>query len=156
MPSMHELGRIAFYRGYSACPKLNNSSGFVANSSVNSPILPSGESTSPYEGGTTLTTPIFSYAYTDITKNKNFMLLWNKLFSSEVGQSDYGYCGRNNISTTINDSNTENYGYNITSSIGSDWGWISGISNSSSTIYRYLSRFYRHQGIPCVQFNYSK
>ena len=148
-PSVAEFSRIIYYRGYSV-----SGNNFNTGDPVRQPI-----STSVSKGSTTLTTPIFSMAYS--RAGNNFPAVWN----SVVGSGDNA--GVNNITTSINSSAANNYSYQRTSEYDSSTSgytykneWITGSYTDPSywntTQYRNAWRLTKHQGIPFTKFDYSK
>lgn len=148
-PSVAEFSRIIYYRGYSV-----SGNNFNTGDLVRQPI-----STSVSKGSTTLTTPIFSMAYS--RAGNNFPAVWN----SVVGSGDNA--GVNNITTSINSSAANNYSYQRTSEYDSSTSgytykneWITGSYTDPSywntTQYRNAWRLTKHQGIPFTKFDYSK
>lgn len=147
-PSVNEFSRIIYYRGYSV-----SGNNFNTGDIVRQPI-----STSVSKGSTTLTTPIFSMAYS--RANNNFPSVW----SSIVGSGDSS--GANNITTSVNTSATDNYSYQrisewVSSSYTYKNMWVYGKyeddqNYQNTTEYRNAWRLTKHYGIPFVKFNYSK
>ena len=146
-PSTAELSRIIYYRGYSVSGSNFNTSDIVRNAI----------STTVSNGGGILTTPIFSLAYSR-AKNQ-FPTVWSNVVGSGTD------AGPNNITTTINTSETNNYSYQRMSTdyTGQTYEnqWIVGKYDSSgyywnTTAYQNAWRLTKHQGIPFTKFNYSK
>lgn len=148
-PSIGELSRIIYYRGYSV-----GGSNFTAANMVRQDI-----SNSIPSGGTDLTTPIFSLALKAMN-NANFPDVWNVIF----GSGNQGSV--NNITTRPNGdsiSTNDNYSYQVETNYSNSiytyrsvwvygkhntdyWGTAQGQMNA----YRYT----KHKGIPFTQYNY--
>lgn len=146
-PSAAELSRIIYYRGYSVSGA-NFNTGDVVRNAI---------STTVANGGGVLTTPIFSLAYAR-AKNQ-FPTVWTNIVGSGTD------AGPNNITTTVNTTEANNYSYQRTQTYsGSDYvysnTWIIGSYNDSqywNTIqYNNAWRLTKHQGVPFTKFNYSK
>ena len=146
-PSAAELSRIIYYRGYSV-----NGNNFNTGDTVRQPI-----STSISNGGGVLTTPIFSLAYSR-AKNQ-FPTVWSNIVGSGTDS------GPNNITTTVNTTEANNYSYQRTQTYsGSGYvysnTWIIGNYTDpaywNTTQYNNAWRLTKHQGIPFTKFNYSK
>ena len=147
MPSVNELSRVIYYRGYSVSGQYFNTSDVVRQAI----------STSVANGGTVLTTPIFSNAYAKA--GNKFPTVWSNM----VGSGDNA--GVNNITTTVNASSANNYSYQRTiqyNSSGNTYSneWVVGSFNDQSywntTQYNNCWRLTKHQGIPFTKFNYKK
>lgn len=144
-PSVGELSRIIYYRGYSS-----GGSTFTQKSCRQ-------EIKDVASGNTESTIPIFSLALKTMGQS-NFPSVWNNI----VGAEDTG--SQNNITTTVSgvSSDSDNYSYQVYVSYGttttytSQWvrgqyntGW-GGPSQGQTNGWRYT----KHQGIPFVQYNY--
>lgn len=146
-PSVGELSRIIYYRGYSS-----GGSNFVARScrqEVKDDITSGGEISD---------TPIFSLALKGMGQS-----LYPEVWKNIVGSGDYGTV--NNITTTVDSfgSDADNYSYQVytnysgnTTTYESQWmvggfntGW-SYDSQGKNNAWRYA----KHQGIPFVKYNY--
>lgn len=146
-PSAAELSRIIYYRGYSVSGS-NFNTGDVVRNAI---------STTVANGGGILTTPIFSLAYSR-AKNQ-FPTVWSNIVGSGTD------AGPNNITTTVNTTEANNYSYQRTQTYsGSDYvysnTWVVGSYNDTSywntTQYNNAWRLTKHQGVPFTKFNYSK
>lgn len=146
-PSVAELSRIIYYRGYSI-----SGSNFNSGDMVRQPI-----STSVPNGNGVLTTPIFSLALARATNQ--FPTVWTNI----VGSGDNA--GPNNITTSINSSASNNYSYQrMQQYSGTSYSytneWIVGSSQDNTylnnTAYLNAWRLTKHQGIPFTKFNYTK
>lgn len=148
-PSVAEFSRIIYYRGYSV-----SGSNFNTGDIVRQPI-----NTSVVNGGGVLTTPIFSIAYS--RANNQFPSVWSNI----VGSGDNA--GVNNITTSINSSDADNYSYQRVQQYDGGSGsyvysneWVCGNYNDSSfwnsVPYNNAWRLTKHRGIPFTKFNYSK
>ena len=146
-PSAAELSRIIYYRGYSV-----SGNNFNTGDIVRQPI-----STSISNGGGVLTTPIFSLAYSR-AKNQ-FPTVWSNIVGSGTDS------GPNNITTTVNTTEANNYSYQRTQTYsGSSYvysnTWVVGSYTDpaywNTTQYNNAWRLTKHQGIPFTKFNYSK
>ena len=145
-PSIGEMSKIIYYRGYSAV-SIFNAAGYVRQPIVNN--IPNG--------GTDISTPIFSLA-----SARGYVAdVWKNI----VGSNTSGTV--NNIVTTRNlDSGTigDNYSYQTYPQsyeyITYNTEWIEGSYNENNnltwTAKRNAWSYTKHQGIPFTQFNYSK
>lgn len=142
-PSVGELSRIIYYRGYSATTLFN--SAIYARK----PILDTISN-----GKTKTTTPIFSLA-----KSKGYVAdVWNNIVGSENNGTP------NNIVTTRDTSGTDgdNYSYQTFQDYSSNQftQWVNGenvqqytyMQNAKLNAWSYT----KHFGIPFTQFNYQK
>ena len=146
-PSAAELSRIIYYRGYSVSGS-NFNTGDVVRNAI---------STTVANGGGILTTPIFSLAYS--RARNQFPTVWTNIVGSGTD------AGPNNITTTVNTTEANNYSYQRTQTYsGSDYvysnTWVVGSYNDPSywntTQYNNAWRLTKHQGVPFTKFNYSK
>ena len=141
-PSVAELQRVLFYRGYS-----------VSGATFNTPSQITGTiKDNVANGKTVLTTPIFSMALA--SAQNQFPAVWNQV-------SELGY---NNITTSVNTSENENYAYLRFATWGNsgaeysyqwlvgDWEGDDWVENTNINAWR-LSK---HKGIPFTQFSYAK
>ena len=149
-PSVSELNRVLFYRGYSAM-----GSSFLSINSVRAAI--NNKLTTVSSKGV-LGIPIFSLALAKMTSN--FPTEWT-VFNGNSENSTEG--GINNIASTMDSSSTDNYSYVSYS------GWINS-EYTTTTAWRvgeYMSgytnpegynasRLITHQGIPFVTYHYKK
>lgn len=145
-PSIGELSRIIYYRGYSAVP-IFNSPGYVRQPIIED--VPNGD--------TELTTPIFSLASV-----RGYLAdVWNNI----VGSNNTGTA--NNIVTSRpydSGSDDNNYSYQTYSPDYTNTNyvniWMEG-NYSEWNYYEYEAQmkawnYTKHQGLPFTQFNYSK
>ena len=145
-PSIGELSRIIYYRGYSSGG--NTFTAKACKQEIKDNIT---------SGGTAETTPIFSLALKEM-KNSALPGVWKNI----VGTVDTGTA--NNITTTVMGfgSDADNYSYQVYTSYGTTttyeyrwmygefntgWGWEAEGKNLG---WRYTP----HQGIPFVKYDY--
>lgn len=143
MPSVGELSRIIYYRGYSA-----GGNTFVSNDvrqNINSKL--------------TDDKAIFSKALATMT-NAHMPSVWNNI----VGSGNYGSVNNITTSTSGESSDSDNYSYQVYESYenqsnvyysrwsvgGYNPNWSYGGSGNNNT-WRYTE----HQGIPFTQYNYT-
>jgi hypothetical protein len=152
-PSINELSRILYYRGYSVSGENFNASSIVRNSI----------STNVTNGGTPATTPIFSLAMSRISNaGGKFPEVWTNISNSD---------GNNMTTTTVSSQYTHNYGYgSIPVSYNSDSNtmtyedkWVPGANSDyyqgwwGASVIRQMWRCSTpHSGIPFVKYTYSK
>ena len=147
MPSVGELSRIIYYRGYSS-----GGSSFLSRAcrqAIKEDVV---------SGNTDYTTPIFSLALKAMGQY-NFPAVWNNI----VGSGNSGTS--NNITTTVSgyDSAADNYSYQVYESYtGSGTTYSSQWMKGEYNEYSYQGqgpmngwRYTKHQGIPFVQYNYT-
>ena len=146
MPSIGELSRIIYYRGYSS-----GGSSFLSQACRQ-------EIKDVASGNTPYTIPIFSLALKAMGQY-NFPSVWNNI----VGSGNSGTV--NNITTTVSGLSeaADNYSYQVKESY-TDSGttytseWMIGQYseyNYYGTGYINGWRYTKHQGIPFVQYNYT-
>jgi hypothetical protein len=150
-PSVGELSRVIYYRGYSVSGASFNT-GDVVRQTIVSSIS---------SGGGVLTTPIFSMALKEA--KSNFPTVWSSLVGA-VGSTNAGV---NNLTTTVNSSINNNYSYQRNEEYDSSLSnyvyknrWLAATKTSSSwlntTAIINAWRLTKHQGIPFTKFNYAK
>lgn len=146
-PSLYEQSRVIYYRGYSARGLNFNTSSHVRDE-IDSSLKSQGD---------VLTTPIFSTAKKVL--QEKFPTVWTSLVGSGTNS------GPNNIVTSVNNSESENYSYQCIASYSSSITtyvdkWIEGDYNTNDYYEaepkKNAWRFTKHKGIPFVQFKYSK
>ena len=146
MPSVGELSRIIYYRGYSS-----GGSSFLSQACRQ-------EIKDVASGNTTYTIPIFSLALKAMGQY-NFPSVWNNI----VGSGNSGTV--NNITTTVSgrDVAADNYSYQVYEQYGS-YGttYLSKWMKGEYSEYSYQGpgpmngwRYTKHQGIPFVQYEYT-
>lgn len=143
-PSVGELSRIIYYRGYSS-----GGANFTPRScrqDINDTIT---------SGNTTATIPIFSIAAKSMGGISYLPSVWRNI----VGAGDSGT--PNNITTTVTGfgEDADNYSYQVVynySTYESLWiqGEVSANSWGDTQSARNAWRYTRHQGIPFVKYNY--
>lgn len=151
-PSVSELSRIFYYRGLSAM-----GSNFISEHSVRANI---NKSLTAISSKGVLGIPIFSYAANKI--KSGFPSEWNVLNGTSENSIDGG---KNNIATTMDPSETDNYSYisfdnSYPSALDTAWK-VGQYTNGSSSWYYYserinATRLEPHQGIPFVTYHYKK
>lgn len=145
-PSVGELSRIIYYRGYSV-----GGNGFAIPNMTRQAIVANIVS-----GGTALDTPIFSLALTSMN-SANFPDVW----STVVGLGNHGSV--NNITTSVNRTaqDADNYSYQVSIGYESTYTpqWVVGSYDNnyfqSGQGRMNTWRYTKHQGIPFTQYNYS-
>lgn len=147
-PSVGELSRIIYYRGYSAAGDTFNVASF-ARQDINPNLI-------NYDDANGYRVPIFSLAY---LKMAYFPTEWNNI----VGSGNSGT--PNNIVTNTNStqSNANNYSYQVYYNGNNEYPteWLAGSYHNDWYGYQYEAqmavwRYKKHKGLPFTQYKYSK
>ena len=149
-PSVSELNRVLYYRGYSA---MGNS--FLASNSVRGNI---DKSLKTVSSKGILGIPLFSIALSKMASD--FPTEWTTFNGSSEKDINGGV---NNIATTMDSTSTDNYSYVsyqgwVNNEYTTATGWKVGAYLSGYTTpegYN-ASRLIPHQGIPFVTYHYKK